>query len=288
MQGEILRQDLSKSAEHSGVYAINLLFKERVQTPDTTTLKSKIEERFGAVDSVSADAALRSFALPRYAYTIDEGKALPPTIMISGCDEIKKPLADEIARTQFWDIENGAALLDSLPFSVLIGDFFARGLEPLTRAGILADWLEIALDLFASCEAVYFQPSGKLLLADQLRDNPYQYRGASRFLYGGINMRFFRIDGSKDRVVDTLGLFAFGLADVQYHFRDLDINEMVKHAFNTAIYQFENNEAIKDGDTVEGLNAGEKWRCQYEDALIQPKRAVLDIAAGAYAAGARN
>ncbi|MDR2638886.1 MAG: DUF4261 domain-containing protein [Helicobacteraceae bacterium] len=287
MGGEILRQDLSKSAEHSGVYAINLLFKERVQTPDIALLRERLEAKFGAADIVSGETALASFALPQLAYTTSDGKALPPMIMISACEAIKKPLADGIARTQFWDIENGAELLDSLPFTVIVGDFMARGLEPLARAGMLADWLEIALDLFPSCEAVYFQPSAKLLLPDRLRDNPYGDRGASRFLYGGINIRYFRVDGTNDRVVDTLGLFAFGLADIQYHFRDLGTNAMVGHAFNTALYQFENGEPIKDGNTVEGVTAGEKWSCQYENALIQPARTVLDISAGAYAAGSR-
>ena len=41
---------------------------------------------------------------------------------------------------------------------------------------------------------------------------------------------------------------------------------------------------IKDGDMDRSI----QWKCQYEDALIQPKRPVLDINTGEYAAGNRE
>ena len=44
--------------------------------------------------------------------------------------------------------------------------------------------------------------------------------------------------------------------------------------------------------TIDGLADGRmcreiQWKCQYEDALIQPPRGVLDIHMGEYAAGGR-
>jgi hypothetical protein len=273
---EILRQDLSQKAEHSGVYAINLLFSKRVETP--ATLQNALEAKFGKTDVISRDRNLATFGLVDRAYAIED-KSIPPTIMFCGCEKLKKPLADEVARTQFWDVLDGAKLLDSLPFSVALCDFMARAASPLERSATLADYLETALDLFPTCEAVYFQPSGRLLLPDQLRDNPLRDRGAARFLYGGVNIRNFHIDGAGDNLVDTLGLFAFGLADIQYCFCDpADIDDFAGHAFSTAIYQFENGEPIKDGHAIEGLQASEKWTCRYENALIQPAREVLNVA----------
>ena len=52
--------------------------------------------------------------------------------------------------------------------------------------------------------------------------------------------------------------------------------------------------AIKDGDTIDGMNDEGKmtpevqWICRYEDSLIEPLRPVLDIDTGKYAAGNRN
>ena len=46
--------------------------------------------------------------------------------------------------------------------------------------------------------------------------------------------------------------------------------------------------AFRDGDTIEGMEPGEKWRCLQEEALIPPARLVIDLDPGeGYAAGQR-
>ena len=50
---------------------------------------------------------------------------------------------------------------------------------------------------------------------------------------------------------------------------------------------------IKSGETIDGIADGQlsrevQWKCQYEDALIQPVRVVMDICPGEYAAGHRE
>ncbi len=47
---------------------------------------------------------------------------------------------------------------------------------------------------------------------------------------------------------------------------------------------------IEDGETIDGIENGRmsreiQWKCQYEDALIQPPRGVVDIHMGDYASG---
>ena len=94
-------------------------------------------------------------------------------------------------------------------------------------------------------------------------------------------------------IVDTIGMGTLGLLDLQYHFRTIDVNEIVCHASNVLIYIFENNNPIKNGDTIDSIRDGFitdsiMWKCQYEDSLIQPLRPVIDINAGVYAAGNRD
>ena len=67
---------------------------------------------------------------------------------------------------------------------------------------------------------------------------------------------------------------------------------MVNHAYNVASYILANDNPIQDGETVDGVENGQmsrefQWKCQYEDALIQPPRGVLDINMGDYASGKR-
>ena len=94
-------------------------------------------------------------------------------------------------------------------------------------------------------------------------------------------------------VVDTLGLYAMGLPDIQYHFHGLNPDDVVNHAYNTAIYIFDNNAPIKTGETIAGLKDGRmdidvKWRCNYEMSLIQPERELMDIETAEFASGNRQ
>jgi hypothetical protein len=88
--------------------------------------------------------------------------------------------------------------------------------------------------------------------------------------------------------MDTLGLAALGLPDLQCHFHGLEVNEVAGLLYNTAWYVFENGDVIEDGQTVDGVD-GHRWRCQHEVALVPPEREVLDINPGPrYAAGPRE
>ena len=71
-----------------------------------------------------------------------------------------------------------------------------------------------------------------------------------------------------------------------------DPNWVVNHAYNVASYILEHDNPIQDGETIDGVADGQmcreiQWKCQYEDALIQPLRGVLDINMGECASGMR-
>ena len=72
----------------------------------------------------------------------------------------------------------------------------------------------------------------------------------------------------------------------------MDPNWVVNHAYNFASYILANDCPIESGETVDGVENGGmsrtlQWKCQYEDALIQPPREVIDINMGEYASGNR-
>ena len=59
-----------------------------------------------------------------------------------------------------------------------------------------------------------------------------------------------------------------------------------------ASYILVNDNPIQDGETVDGVENEQmsreiQWKCQYEEALIQPPRMVLDINMGNFASGKR-
>ena len=136
-----------------------------------------------------------------------------------------------------------------------------------------------------------FFNSGKLIMADDIRKK--EITGIDRFIRYAVNVRFFNIQGTEDSVVDTLGLSLLYIEDLQYHFHDMDPNWVVNHAYNLASYLLNNDKPMKDGDTIDSIRKGMivqdiQWKCQYEDALIQPTRTVMNVCMGEYAAGSRD
>ena len=133
--------------------------------------------------------------------------------------------------------------------------------------------------------------SGKLLEREKVLNNPL--KGEDRFLWFGVNVRFFNIQNTSDSIVDTLGMTLLYLEDLQYHFHDMDPNWVVRHAYTIASYCLANSRPIKDGDTVDGvadngnLDQSIQWKCRFEDAIVKPGRPVLDINMDQYAAGGR-
>ena len=105
----------------------------------------------------------------------------------------------------------------------------------------------------------------------------HQIEGPDRFIRFGVNVRFFNIQDTEDMLIDTVGMSTLFLPDLQYHFHGMDPNWVVNHAYNVASYILEYDDPIKDGETVDGVEDGQmsrevQWKCQYEDALIQPAR----------------
>ena len=98
--------------------------------------------------------------------------------------------------------------------------------------------------------------------------------------------------GTEDMLIDTVGMNTLFLPDLQYHFHSMDPNWVVNHAYNAASYILEHDNPFGDGESIDGIETGRmsreiQWKCQYEDALIQPPRGVLDINMGNYASGGR-
>ena len=68
----------------------------------------------------------------------------------------------------------------------------------------------------------------------------------------------------------------------------MDIDFIIRYMFNFTSYLYAQGEdIIKDGDTMDGRNSQERWRCQHEDALVSPSRVVIDVNPGEFGAGKR-
>lgn len=283
------KQNRDEKAEFKNVFFMKLLFKEKPVRPEPEVIRQALEKKLGEVDIV-CPTGLLSFAVKKYQVEFSDA-TVPAQVVMAEPGELDLSSFDAITRSQFWEMPDGNELLDSCRYQIMFFDMMSAGLPYKERCDLLMDWMEIALSLFPDCAAIYTDASGKLFAADQVRDHRIPRK--DRFIYFCVNVRFFNIQGTSDHVIDTLGMYAINLPDVQYHFHGLDPNQIVNHAYNAASYIYDNNAPIKSGETIDGLFNGVlsqriQWRCQYEDALIQPVRTVMDICPGEYASGQRS
>lgn len=288
---EVMKQDLSQKLGNEGaVFVIHLLMKEKCEMPSKDYMTDIMQKHLGDVECFCHDNKIAGFAPKKYKAEFKDG-ATPPTLMITECINTDGFKIDELQRSQMWDCPDSGAILSGCKYHVIATDMLAGTLDYRDRAEMLVDYIEALAEMYPTCEAVYFQLSGKMFTREQIMNN--NIPRLQKFIYYAVNARFFNIEGTDDKIVDTLGMSVLGMPDLQYHFHGIDPNWVVNHAYNVLIYMFENNCPFKNGDTVDGIENGTmsinvQWKCQYEDSLIQPVRHVLDINMGEFAAGKRD
>jgi len=288
---KVFQQDLSQKDNPGAVFIMKLLFREPAAFPEKEAMTEIMEKHLGEVDCFWHDEKGAGLAIKKYMSQFKDG-AMPAQVMLTPCTDFDGNEIDEFHRGQMWDCqEERDRILSECRYQAFVTDMMAAGLAPGERAQMDMDLMEAVVEMYPSCEAVYFFNSGKLILAQAIREN--QIPSHDRFIQFAVNVRFFNIQGTEDMMVDTLGMGTLFLPDLQYHFHGMDPNWVVNHAYCIASYILNNDNPIKSGDTIDGVSEGAidasvQWKCQYEDALIQPARDVIDINMNEYASGWRN
>jgi hypothetical protein len=286
--------EMDPSIRPGGVFMVQLLMKEKCEMPSLQRMTEVLTRHIGKVEAAEPDDNLSGsmkgialFAALDHIAKFSNGDG-PVQVSVMPCDTFHPENIDEMRRSQMWDcLQDRDRILSECKYCVFANDMLTGALDPLERADFDMDYLEALLELFPACEAVYSLNTGKLILADTVRQR--EYSGLERFIHYIVNARFFNINGTNHHVVDTLGMSLLYIEDLQYHFHSMDPNWVVGHAYNVSSYILANRRPIKDGDTIDGVKDGRmdqslQWRCRFEDALIGPSRPVLDIHMGQYAA----
>lgn len=187
---------------------------------------------------------------------------------------------------QTWDWAEAREVASGCTYALTVNDFMATTLNAVQRNRQFRAFL-LALHEVAPCKAIHWVNSQ--LLMEPGKFVALQEMGDVAALYGTINVRFFQLEGNDDDcLMDTLGLGAFGLPDVQCHFCELSPADVAGVLHGTACQMFERGNVWRDGHRVRGIQGDERWQCLHEASLAKPDRIVVDLNPGApYAAGNR-
>lgn len=270
----------------ANVYFVKLLFKEQVEIEEVA-LQEVLVKQFQTLDVVMQTDVMRGFALKDHTVTYQEG-VLPSQLCVLDVIPFDPSTISSMALSQCWGLNQPEQLLQECHYELMIHDFMASGLDRVERCTLLAQFVETMLELFPQCIALYWPHAQKFQSRQQFTESSWREE-TLHFLDGGLSIRFFNIQDSEDMVVDSVGLQAIGISDIQCHYHDLDPNHVVNFVGNLACYLFKEGDVIQDGETVDGFAPAQaRWICRHEDALIAPQRVVLDIDMLEYAAGKRD
>ena len=258
-----------------------------------TKLLQRLQNRCPGAEPLDRDpnSSSLSFVHPQHPIQLSDAQIVAQTLVAVA----DKPVSAETfaaALDQTWDFASAREVVARCTASVLVTDFMSGALEYRERLDLFHCSLRAVIDM-VSCSAIHWRPSGRIVDPAAWSESFDRSDPAQLFMSGAVNVRLFNVQRSHDEasgelVMDTLGLGALGLPDLQCHFKDLDPGAVARVLYNLSGYVFLEGDVISDGHTVQGVGAGSKWRCQHEDALVGPERVVLDLDPGfPHAAGNR-
>jgi hypothetical protein len=215
------------------------------------------------------------FAFPGYAFVDGAGKSQTPQLLVAPSPTALPYAELRPALQQSRDWPEALPLLPQHHATLLIADFLAQWPSHLQRLGLFHKVVMAVLDQ-VSALALHWQPSQRLV-------DPAVYIAKQRQghdpIFPAIHLRHFQIEDPtiKETVVDTCGLAALGLPDLQCHFTELDADAVGRVLYQTARVIFAQGDVLQTGDTLRGLTAEQHWRCQRGMALVGPAREVIDV-----------
>ena len=286
----ILQQDLTiKENPPGSVLVIHLFMEEQCSMPAKNTMFSAMERKYEDVDCITYSESMAGFAVKKYVSRFKDAN-VSPQLMITDCMSAEDFTIDDIAMSQMWDCPDSKEIFSKCRYRVCAMDMLTAGMEYKEKARLIVDFVDVLLELYPECKAVYFENSGKMLSRKSIVNS--QMPPDRRFIYYAVNVRYFNILGGNSMLIDSLGMSTLFLPDVQFHFHGMDPNPVFSYAYNLLSYIYDTNCLIESGDKIDGIKEGKispnvQWECRYEDALVQPVRLVLDVHMGEYASGKR-
>ena len=258
-------------------YSVELYMKEKPIILENKLLEI-IKKYCGNVKIVSNQDTNITFAFMDYILDY-KNVSVPVTMTISISDE--KTDNEKLRRSleQSWNYDKDKESIESCKIKVLVTDLMAIGLEYTKRVELFQKALYAIVELMP-CEGINFHIAEQVISReDYLENNPLNDEYDP--LFGILNVRLFNIQGQKNEyIMDTLGLSAIGLCDLQCHFKNLDPSEISNILYSYGYFIFDNQDAVDNITTVEGISKNDKWKCRHEVALVGQERVVLDINPG--------
>lgn len=266
------------------LYSVQLL----CETPprlDADALLAAFRARCPRV--VAAEPVFETLVFHHPEHTVSvQGSELPLTHMFLVPQGEPDTSGWPAALEQSWDWAERQAVVPTCCACLVVSDMLGHFYDYPTRLATFHQAVLAALDL-VECRAIHWTPAQRMVEPRKYRER--RQPGSDDALFPAVNVRLYRMPPRREHaeiLMDTTGLTALGLPDLQCHFHDLDIG-FVGTMLNTGAYEvFQRGDFLQDGDTVASIVSGfDAWRARHEVSLALPRRLVIDFNPGARYAG---
>lgn len=276
------KNEKSSEFRRPGLLFVELMFHEK-PVINIEQILNDLKANIGNVDLMTSSGEMTGFIFHDFPVKYQDATVPSQCVLYSTIENIDhEKLIPSLQQSRGW--REMKETVEKCRYKIRFSDFMPNHADIHSRISLFNSALKSILSRL-DCRAMHFLNSQRIV-------NPLDYINRldeGDQLDGAMNVRFFRVQGSEEMLMDTLGLNIFGLPDIQCHFKGLDPNDIAAVVGNSGYYVFEKGDIIDDGNTIRGVNDDDKWKCQHEESLAEPKRTVIDINPGfPYAAGERD
>jgi hypothetical protein len=251
---------------------VKLLFVDKPNL-DAEKIFTEVKKYFANVENPSKDKAL-IFSFPDFQIELADAK-IPAQCLVAIPDE-KYPDIEipDVAFQQNWHWQEANDIAKTCKYELLVTDFMTRTLEYKQRLPLFMNFL-IAVTKATNPQVIYSVYGQKLIKPNDLT---YIWdKGEKQLLYGICNVRLYNLTDINELLMDTVGLNSIGLPDFQIKFKGYEANEIANLLWNYAYYIYEQGDVIENGNTLEGIVSGSKWKCERQASLLDHERIVVNV-----------
>jgi hypothetical protein len=254
-----------------GSYAVDLLYESAPLWTREEVIRA-LAERCGAVEPVSPDEKVLHFRFPDIRVP-RAGKETPVqcALAVQGKAIDARDVESAFAQTRDWG--EARAVVEGHLASVGVTDVLAAGLPYKNRLRLFLDVLHGLMDL-AGPLAILWRPAGKFVrpLALPASIKPGDPQDAVRTVVG---TRRLKAGGVK--VVDTLGLAALGIPDLECLPGERPALPVEGLLLALARYVFDLGDVLAEGRGIKGPDGRERWVCRRGRSTAGPDRPVVRV-----------
>ncbi len=254
--------------------AVKLFFIEEPKITDEK-IRESLKKQFKEIEFPDPEDDARQYFFNDYKVQYQDGE-IPAQGIILTPETVGMEFEElETAFQQNGDWEEAETVVKNCNHEILLTDLMSRGLDYKLRLECFQKFVASVVEVLNPA-AIWMSNSQRIIKTEVYLEHLSTH--GFQDLYCFLNTRLFNIQNSNgEMIMDTLGLHSLSLPDFEIKFKGFDPSTIAGLLFNYGNYIYENGVIIENGNTIQGIEKDQKWKCYFRESLVEPKRIVIEV-----------